>query len=131
MIQKIKNFLFGNWIKKEQSKDYICGVLDLNSGEFKRGFVTNNNSIRYESDGFSKVWDDPVFISSTVRTQKYLSSKLFGEDKIIEDKQTVGVYFEENLISKDKRYFIGSISNREYIEKDAYEKDRTIIITNS
>jgi hypothetical protein len=102
------------------------GCYDTKLEAWRPGYYTNEGKMKYGKPIFD-VWGAPIAIGTWSGERKFYVSSLFAKGEVVSVKTGGVIYSEQNKHTGNKRYFIGSISEKRYIESEAYEKFGKII----
>lgn len=132
-IKNIYKYLTRNWKAKSLPKEEAItqcqfGCLDTLTGKHHAGYMTRGGEMKFEKSGTEvSLWQAPEPIDRWNAKQAYREYSFFGTSTTGTLETSGVIYKERHIFDNSSRYFIGSPTNRTYIEPKAYEKLHEII----
>lgn len=117
-----------NWRAAPNPDGAQFGCIDVKEMKFHAGYMTKGGEMKYEKRG-SKTdpWGEIEFLENREGSCWRIDSPWFGDTTTIELPVVKTIYRQRHIFTNEYRYFMGSPTDREYIDKIAYEASGTVV----
>lgn len=121
-----------------QANSAQCGVVDTQTGEFKKGHINRRGQLVYRNPlpwwkriwGMkSKVelWGPSEYVHTFTGTQTWIDWNMFRGARFSEHKTTGVVYRETHRYTGEKRYWVRAGGCDRYIDSEAFERAGKVV----